>query len=53
MKLLYRRDLISGCKIFNPKKDIEERPKYALIPHFYTCPVLRKERRDWAIRNRG
>ena len=29
-----------------------EQPIYAMIPHYYTCKVLRAERRSYALRNR-
>ena len=48
MRLVVRRDILDGCKLFNPKKD-QEKPKYGMIPHYYTCPVLKKERMDWVI----
>lgn len=48
LKLYKRRYLIEGCTIYNPRKHKDIRPQYALIPHFYTCPVLRKERAEWA-----
>lgn len=51
LRLIVRRDIVDGCKIFDPKKD-KEKPKYAMIPHFYTCPVLKSERRNWAISRR-
>lgn len=48
LRLVVRRDIVDGCKLFDPKKD-REKPKYGMIPHYYTCPVLKKERRDWAF----
>lgn len=28
-----------------------EKPRYGYLPHYYTCPVLVRERREWAIAN--
>lgn len=52
LRLVVRRDIINGCKLFDPEKD-HGTPKYAMIPHFYTCPVLKKERREWAFFQRN
>lgn len=27
--------------------------KYARLPHYYSCPSLREERREWAIKHKG
>lgn len=50
LRLVVRRGMVDGCKVFDPRKD-KGRPKYAMMPHYYTCPALKKERREWAIRN--
>ena len=52
MKLLKRRDLIEGCTIYVPGKHKGQRPQYAYMPHYYTCPVLRRERAEWAAAHR-
>ena len=51
LKLVKRRDLIANCMVFVPGRH-ECRPQYAWMPHYYTCPVLRKERADYARRMR-
>lgn len=51
LRLVFRRDIVDRCKLFDPKKD-QDRPKYGMIPHYYTCPVLKKERAEWAILKR-
>lgn len=51
LRLVVRRDLLDGCKLYRPGKD-KDRPLYAMMPHFYTCPVLKQERADWAFRKR-
>ena len=51
LRLVVRRDLLDGCKLYRPGKD-KDRPLYAMLPHFYTCPVLKQERADWAFRKR-
>lgn len=51
LRLVVRREMVDGCKLFNPKKD-HGRPKYGMMPHYYTCPVLRKERIGWAMLQR-
>lgn len=51
LRLVVRRELRDGCKLFRPGKD-EERPVYGMMPHYYTCPVLKKERADWSFSKR-
>jgi len=48
MRLVRRHEIIEGCKLYKTAGE-EELPRYAYIPHYYTCPVLRSERRAWAI----
>lgn len=52
IKLVKRRDLIDGCSLYIPSKHKGKRPSYAWMPHFYTCPVLRRERAAWAAQRR-
>lgn len=53
LKLVKRRDLIGNCALYVPRKHHGQRPGYAWMPHYYTCPVLRKERQEWAQTQRG
>lgn len=50
LRLVKRRDLVHG-QLYTPGR--RERPQYAWMPHYYTCPVLRRERREWAIHQEG
>lgn len=52
LAVAHRRELVEGCRIYDPRRDGAKRPEMGRIPHFYTCPPLRAERREWA-RNRG
>ena len=52
LKIYSRRELTEKCKLFDPKKDRNATPKYGMLPHFYTCPVLVSERKEWAFRQR-
>ena len=52
IQVVRHRDLIPGCRLYEYEKDKGHKPKYAWIPHFYTCPVLKKERQMWAMNNR-
>jgi hypothetical protein len=51
LKLFKKRELIEGCEIYDPKKHRDLKPQYALIPHYYTCSVLKRERAEWAMLN--
>ena len=54
LKLVKRRDLLDGCEIYIPgKHKAQRRPEYAFVQHYYTCPVLRRERAAWAAAQRG
>lgn len=50
LKIIKRRDLIDGCSRYDPNKHTCK-PLYGLLPHYYSCPVLRDERRAWARGN--
>lgn len=50
LRLLVRRELVDGCRIYSPKRDLDVRPRYAYMPHYYTCPVLCQERAEWRFR---
>lgn len=52
LRVVRRRELMDGCCPYNARRHPEEKPVYAWMPHFYTCPVLRRERREWAMANR-
>lgn len=49
-KVVAKRDIVENV-IF--KVPPEDKPRYGWLPHYFSCPVLRKERREWAIKNRG
>lgn len=51
-KIVRKREILEDCAIYNPSIDQGARPETGRIPHFYTCPVLKQERREWAIANR-
>jgi len=54
LKLVKHRDLLDGCAVYIPgKHKVQRRPEYAFIPHYYTCPVLRRERAAWVAAQRG
>lgn len=42
------RDLIGGVRLYVPARDRGTPPVYAWRPHYYSCPVLRDERKAWA-----
>ena len=48
-RLVKHRDLVYG-QLYTPGR--QERPQYAWMPHYYTCPVLRRVRIQWASDNR-
>lgn len=48
-KVVSKREIIENVTL---KVPVTAKPRYARLPHFYTCPVLIKERRAWAIANR-
>ena len=50
LKIVARRDIVESVTTNIP---LGEKPKYGRIPHYYTCPVLVKERREWAKNNKG
>jgi hypothetical protein len=52
LKLFKKREIVDGCQLYNRNKHRFFRPIYGLIPHYYTCPVLKQERIDWARENR-
>ena len=35
------------ARVYFGKGILPSKPKQGHIPHYYTCPVLRKERSDW------
>lgn len=47
-----RRELIGGVRLYVPARDRSIRPIYAYRPHYFSCPVLRSERRAWAASHR-
>lgn len=51
-KLFKKHELLEDCEVFNPLIHRDVKPQYALIPHFYTCSELKKERAEWARQQR-
>lgn len=49
-RLVSKRVLVNG-ELY--KGDPHVHPKYGRLPHYYTCPVLIEERRQWARRRWG
>lgn len=47
-KIIAKRDVVLNAV---PRPKAGDKPRYGRIPHYYTCPVLREERRAWAIEN--
>lgn len=52
MKIVKRHELVPNCAVYSPRKDRDALPIFGRLPHYYSCPVLREERRAWAIANR-
>ena len=50
LKLIKNRELIEDCRLYLPG---DELLGMALIPHYYTCAVLKKERREWARKKKN
>lgn len=50
-KIYKKREIIDGCSIYIPGKH-KERPEYGRLPHYYSCEILKAERREWAKDNR-
>ena len=48
LRLVKRRDMLGGCSIYRAGQHCTQKPQYAYMPHYYTCPVLRQERAAWA-----
>lgn len=48
-KVVSKGELIDHASLKIPKG---ETAKYARLPHFYACPVLREERREWALKHK-
>lgn len=48
-KVVVKGEIIDNAALKIPKG---VNAKYARLPHFYSCPVLRKERWEWALRHK-
>lgn len=44
-KVVVKRELLERVTLTVPP---DGKPRYGRLPHYYTCPVLVKERREWA-----
>lgn len=51
IKIVSGRQLVEGCSLYSPQKN-REKPRTGRLPHYYSCPVLLRERREWAILQR-
>lgn len=52
-KIVYKRRLIENCIIYTPEdKKGDGAPLWGYQQHYYTCPVLRKHRQDYAKKRR-
>lgn len=49
-KVVVKRELLEHITLKIPPG---EKPRYGRLPHYYSCPVLIKERREWAKANKG
>lgn len=49
LKVVVKRELIENISLYIPAGI---KPRYGHLPHYYSCPVLIKERRAWAKNNR-
>ena len=45
------RELVVGCSIYSPRLHFQK-PRTGRLPHYYSCPILCRERREWAIQQR-
>ena len=50
LKVVVRGELVENI-VPHPKAG--EKPRYGRLPHYWSCSVLRKERQDWAKKNKG
>lgn len=48
-QIIRRHELVHGV-IYSPKQGTES-TTMGRLPHYYSCPVLRKERKEWARKN--
>lgn len=48
-KVVVKRELVERVTLKLPPG---AKPRYGRLPHYFSCPVLRKERRAWARANR-
>lgn len=48
-KVVSRGEVLEHVSLKVPKG---KTAKYARLPHYYSCPELRAERREWALRHR-
>lgn len=50
IKVVVRGELVENII---PHAKNGEKPRYGRLPHYFSCPVLRKERQEWARKNKG
>ena len=48
LTIVKKRDYVENCALYKKGDGSDVRPETGLIPHYYTCEVLLKERKDWA-----
>lgn len=49
LQAVFWHELWNGCSIYSGRT--RKKPMLGRLPHYYTCPVLLRERRDWAGRH--
>ena len=49
-RLVSKREIVNG-ELY--KRGSSGLPRYGRLPHYYSCPVLKAERRQWARQQRG
>lgn len=49
-KIVSKGELLKNITLNVP---VSGKLRYGHLPHYYTCPVLVKERREWARANKG
>ena len=47
-KVISKGEVVDNAALKIPRG---EKAKYARLPHYYSCPQLRAERREWALRH--
>lgn len=54
LKIVYHRKVLSGCDLYRRGDDrFDKKPLWGRQQHYYTCPVLKKARREYVTQRGG